>query len=290
MNIDGLIKELSPLYNSYKKNKSALGGTASLQIMWDIGDVLQKFIFKNNIPPHKLFWTVYGNAEGKQNVTRNSYITREFQGKAHRIRKIFSSKEEINQLLPNLKSFICFREAMPFFDNEKYKFAGKEKQELFELLNSKKSSKEILRKIKELQKEKIGIKNSRTQRLGDLESEKNIFVNFYNSAYKLLKESNYQNALTELTIKDTDFFSTLSKNTSCLSNEGLKKYPLEIPESLSGILKDYSLAVNTLLDKEDAKARRRFRRLIPPERIMRLADIIYAFTSEKNYSKFISLK
>jgi hypothetical protein len=89
-----------------------------------------------------------------------------------------------------LRSFVSFREAMPFFDNDKYKLHGKEREELLELLNSRRPHKTIMKKIDQLQKTKIGIRNPRTQRLKDLEEEKEIFINFYNTYFNKNKLKN----------------------------------------------------------------------------------------------------
>lgn len=286
MNINYLIKEITPLYNHYKQNKNKLNGADSLAIMWDIGDTLKKIIEKNNIPPHNLFRSVYGNSENKINVTRKSYITREFQSRCYRIRKIFDSKEQIRKELSNLKTFILFREAMPFFDNVKYEFKGKEKKSLLLLLNSEMPPAEILKKIKIHQKEKIGINNPRTQRLGDVENKKNTFIEFYNFIFRLIKSDSYIESLKKLKTIDTGFINLLAKNTSVLSQEGLKKFEFEVPKGISSILQEYAIVIQQLVSKEDAKERRRFRRLISPERITRLAEMIHAFSSEKKYRDF----
>jgi len=161
LNLQELIKNISPLYNSYKQTSRNINGVNALQIMWDIGDFLKKTIEMSNIAPHNLYRKIYGKAEGQEYITQKSYITREFLGRSYRIRNIFKNKKDIQKILPNLKSFISFREAMPFFDNEKYILRGEEKEKLLYLLNSNSSSTLILNKIKLLQSEKIGRKNPR---------------------------------------------------------------------------------------------------------------------------------
>lgn len=129
MNINQLINDITPLYNKYKSTSKILSGNESLKIMWDIGDFLNQFINRHNIAPHKLYREVYGKSEGKENISRNTWITREFQGRCYRIYNIFSSERDIDQIFPTLKSFTLFREAMPFFDNEKYILKGKKRED-----------------------------------------------------------------------------------------------------------------------------------------------------------------
>src|SRR3989337_2471778 len=283
MSVNVLIQQIAPLYNKYRESKNNISGADALEIMWDIGDILKKYIDQNNIAPHALFWSVYGNAEGRKNIEKKSYITREFQNRCHRIRRIFGVKEQIKKDFPHLKSFTTFREAMPFFDDGKYKLEGTEREDLLALLNSSQQPKKILEKIKALQKEKIGIRNPRTQRLHEVEREKQIFINFYNYVYKVLRLGDYKLCLKEIDNINLEFIKILSKNTSALSQEGLKVFNFDIQNSLKTPWKEYSEVIKTLIIQKDPKMRRRFRRLIPVERIVRLADMLYGLSSEENY-------
>ena len=69
---------------------------------------------------------------------------------------------------------------MPFFDNPKYVMASEDKEVLIRLLNSDEEIKTILGKIRVLQRRRIGKSNPRTQRLHELEEEKEVFVKSYN--------------------------------------------------------------------------------------------------------------
>jgi len=253
--------------------------------MWDIGELLREYIESEDIAPHALFWSIYGNAEGKKNIEKKSYITREFQGRCYRIRKIFTQKEIIKKELPNLKSFTAFREAMPFFDNENYKLKGTEKQNLLTLLNSSQSTKKILEKVHILQKEKINIANPRTQRLNDIEEERKVFIDFYNFIYKTIKSADSTRCINELVGIDNNYIRLLSKNVSALSQEGLKFFDMTIPSDLKEPWKNFNEFLLNLLKQTDPKMRRRFRRVIPVDRIVKLADMLYSLLSIKNPSQ-----
>lgn len=283
MSINILIQQITPLYNTYRSNKNNISGTEALEIMWDIGDILKKYIEQNNIAPHNLFWSVYGNAEGTKNIEKRSYITREFQNRCHRIRRIFNSKEQIRKDFPNLKSFTTFREAMPFFDSRKYKLNGKERDDLLILLNSNIQSNKKLERIKILQKEKIGIRNPRTQRLHEVEKEKQIFIDFYNFIYKIIRLGNYKTCLSVMDNVELEYIKTLSKNTGALSQEGLKVFDFTVPNNLKAPWKEYSEMIKNLTTQKDPKKRRRFRRLIPIDKIVKLSDMLYGLTSEEIY-------
>ena len=78
----------------------------------------------------------------------------------------------------------------------------------------------------------------------------------------------------------------MSKNTGVLSIDQLKIQSFDIPSDVSGLWQKYSEMVNRLAVKKDAKTRRCFRRLIPPKKMMRLSEMIYAMRSEKDFDKF----
>lgn len=281
INLKQLIDEISPLYNSYKQNSRNITGTNALQVMWDIGDILKKEIEKYNIAPHSLYRKIYGKAEGQSNITQRSYITREFLGRSYRIRNIFKNKENIIKDLPNLKNFIPFREAMPFFDNNKYLLKGEEKESLLRILNGNESSSLILKKIKLLQTQKIGKKNPRNQKLNELNPQKQVFISFYNYLFNLIKDNNYEAIKKEISFMDNSIILKLSINTSALAQEGLKY--VEISELLpNDQWNKYIEFLNYFSKQNNAKERRRFRRLISPERIVKLAEMLQSLNIENS--------
>lgn len=285
LNIQGLIKEISPLYNLYKNSSRNISGVEALYIMWDIGDVLKRKIEEINIAPHNLYRKIYGKAEGQNDITQKSYITREFLGRAYRIRNIFKDKESIKKELPELKNFISFREAMPFFDNEKYMLKGEEMRNLLKILNSKESPTSILKKIRILQGEKIGKKNSRNQKLDELKPQKDTFIIFYNYLYNLIKNSSYEEFKKQTKFYDSSLISKLSLNTGALVQEGLVYVDLN-EDIFDDNWVPYVKLLKYFSNQTDAKERRRFRRIISPERIAKLAEMLNAVTSEDSFKGF----
>ena len=61
INLQKLIKQISPLYNSYKESKGNINGTEALFIMWEIGELLKKKIEEFGIAPHNLYRKIYVN-------------------------------------------------------------------------------------------------------------------------------------------------------------------------------------------------------------------------------------
>ncbi|MDD3014036.1 MAG: hypothetical protein PHC34_10075 [Candidatus Gastranaerophilales bacterium] len=286
MTIKELINNIIPYYNKYRQNKNDITGTEAVEILWFIGDFLKQYIEEKNVAPHALYRQIYGKSEGEQNVAQKSYITRDFLSRSYRVRNIFPENNDIKKYLPNLLKFRLFYQAMPFIDNPKYRFSGKEKENLYKLLNSNKSYAEIIKKIYRLQKEKIGIKNPRDQKLKEMAGDKEVFVKFYNYIYELFKNTDYQKVQDEISIMDIEFIKILSKNTSALALDGLLMSDFEIPEKLNEKWINFVALVKRLISKKDSLERRRFRRLIPSHRMTQLGEMIYLLTTENLYKTF----
>ncbi|MFH0892425.1 MAG: hypothetical protein V1867_06635 [Candidatus Falkowbacteria bacterium] len=286
MNLQELIKNITPYYNDYRKRKDAIKGYEGIELYWEVGDLIAKYLSENLVAPDALYRQIYGKSERQGNVSQKSYITRDFLSRAYRIRNIFESKGVIKNMFPKLLRFRQFYQAMPFFDNEKYILQGQEKEKLLIVLNSQKSNKEIMAYVHRMQKEKIGIKNPRTQRLKELDYEKKVFIDFYNLLYNKIKNRTYKDAVVEIGTINQDFVSKLSKNTGALASDQLQIQVFEVPGDVAGLWREYAEMVNRLVAKKDAIERRRFRRLIPPEKMMRLSEMIYAIRSEEDFKKF----
>jgi len=281
-----LIESITPLYNLYKSNKDKLLPVESLEIMWDIGALLEKFIKTHKIKPHSLYRKIYGKSEGNENISQKSYITREFQGRCFRIRKIFTDKGQIRKEFPHLKNFTAFREAMPFLDNPKYALKGEERENLIKMLNSNLKPSTLLKKIRELQTQKINKKNPRTQRLSDLEGVKQNFIALYNYVYKLINFKNYGSALSAINNIPSETIRELAKATASLCQDGLKPVEFTVPPNLDQMWLNYYNDITRLISQDDPKERRRFRRVIAPTRIIKLADMLYALVDKNAYENF----
>ena len=268
-----LIGEITPIYNDYRIRIDNAPPYVLIELSWEIGDKIKMFISQNSIKPHTLYREIYGMSEGSVNIQRKSWISREFLGRCLRIREIFISKLDIKDQLSNLKQFSFFRESMPFFDNPKYVMIGEDKVNLLRILNS---SNTTLKTIRQLLKQKIGIKNSRNQRLADLEHEKDTFINFYNYILKIvnLQDDEILDILKKNYIED-EFLNLLAKNTNSCTQDGLKYYSFDIPNDITD--KHWIAYANILIkfsNENNSKLIRRFRRLVPPERLTKLSEML----------------
>ena len=170
MTINYLIKKITPFYNEYKSKQKSLSGTQALQIIWDVGDILKKFLDrKKGLAPRTLYHQIYGKSEGNVDIVQKSYITRDFLDRAYRVRRIFKKKNEIQKTLPTLQRYRLFYKSMPFFDQGKYKMDYSDRKKLLKLLNSKKTYKEIIKDVTKLRKERIALSIPHDSKLKEIE-------------------------------------------------------------------------------------------------------------------------
>ena len=85
---------------------------------------------------------------------------------------------------------------------------------------------------------------------------------------------------------DKRFYEALSKNTSSLCRDGYKSYPFSIPDSASKLEQLYGELILFFISKNTNKEIRRFRNIIPPDRISRLSEMLFALTNVNSYQMF----
>ena len=179
-----LIDQITPHNNRYRDLvKSSEGGTEVLVLMWEVGDMIESFIKQFDIKPHNLYWQIYGKAEG----LKTSYITRDFLSYCFRIKKYFPKVEDISDKFSHLQKYSLFREAFPLLENPKFKLFKDEESEIIKVLNSKNSPQKIKKLILEIKARRIGIKNTRKQKLNEMKPITDNFVAIYNELYSLIK-------------------------------------------------------------------------------------------------------
>ena len=74
MKKDQIIDKIIPLHNFYKQNKDSIPANESIEIMWEIGDILRQYIEENDVKPHSLYREIYGKSEGQMNITQKITI------------------------------------------------------------------------------------------------------------------------------------------------------------------------------------------------------------------------
>ena len=137
------------------------------------------------------------------------------------------------------------------------------------------------------------IRNDRKQRLGDYDSFKKTYVDFYNFIYKKTLEKTITHPIWVELInneyspsKKDDFYLVLSKNLSALCQDGLKYCDFEVPENCDELEKSFSEMLKFFITRKTFKEIRRFRKVIPVERFAKLSEMLYEI-SKKTESKLL---
>jgi hypothetical protein len=280
--IFNLIEVITPYNNRYRDLiNDRKSGTEVLILMWNVGEKIQSFVDKFQIKPHNLYWRIYGKAEG----LKTSYITRDFLSYCLRIRKYFPTIEDIQLKFPHLQKYSLFREAFPVLENSKFKLSQNEEIEIIQILNSRTDPKKIKDIIKNIKSDRIGIKNTRTQKLSEMKHITDNFVIIYNEIYKIIK-TNDQVLLTKARENMTkDFLIILSQAVSALTQENLYIPRLENDQEIPN---QWELFVKNLrhLLESSIETRNRFRRLVSPRKLFDLADMLGAVATDQGVSNY----
>lgn len=284
--LNNLIEKIIPFYNAYKRNQKDLDGASALEIIWEVGDLIKIYLKGKKIAPRTLYYQIYGKSENDENIIQKSYITRDFLDRSYRVRRIFKKKSSIRKQFPTLQRYRLFYKSMPFLDEGRFRMNEADRKELIKLLNSSATYKQIMSQINKLKKERINLKIPHDSKLKELEVEKKVFIETYNYIYEFIRKKNYEKVLETFDKKNYDFFVELSRNVGALSSDELKITTFDVPRGVDKKINELAEVVNKLASKTDAKERRRFRRLIPPEKMMKLSEMIYALTNANTYKNF----
>jgi len=277
-----LIEKITPLNNEYRDSINLKrSGTEVLELMWRVGEILELFLKKEKIKPHSLYWRIYGKAPG----IKKSYITRDFLSYCLRIKKFFRNFNDIRDTFSNLKRYSLFREAFPLLENPKYKLKGDEYNRLIRILNSNEDPSKIKSYLVNLKNKKIGIKNPRTQRLAEFKKEVDNFVNIFNYVYELIKKNNANDIGNFRNKFSNKLILELSQLIASFTQEGLFRPEIK---QYNHLPRNWINFIDNLkrLSKSNIETRNRFRRLVPPRKLMDLADMLNATISDqgiKNY-------
>lgn len=278
-----IISEITPYYIQYKNETKPV---ECIVKMWEIGKILDHYIKETGIKPHTLFRDLYGKSETSTNTQQKSYISREFQGRCYRVFHMFSTIEEIKENLGNLKNITIFREAMPFFDNPDYKM---DRTKLYSVLLANKTNSEILDDVRKLQKNIIGKKNPRTQRLHEMDAEVEHFKEIYAYILSYIRIQDFmqstskfasETALNDLQVRE------IAKNTEQLALSNVRHVPMKI-QSTSEKIANYINMLENLLNPSNIKQLRRFKRLVDSKYILLLTDMLYALADEESYQNLV---
>lgn len=257
-----LIGRLTPLNNSWRDAE----GRRKLEIMWEIGDQLVKAGVTNH---HPVAWA----------IQKRSYITRDLLSYSFMIRRQWPKKEELRAAFPNLKSYSACREAFPFILGN-YQLPEEERQRLIAALN-REDPKALKRRLRELKRQRIGIKHDRSQGLEGIEDYRQVFLDVYGHLKDLISktEKGEIRALREQ-LGDQGLVQ-LAQLCMALSEEGSKGPTHVKTDGWPSEWVHFAKSLIALMENGSEK-RNRFRRAIGARHLLESADWFNSLRSEQS--------
>lgn len=268
-----IIDNLGPINNTLRLESDPI---SKLELMWDFGEILDNYLRKYRIKLHELLYLLYDPHSTK----KASNITRDLGSYCYRVFKFFEKKNEIRYLVPNLKSYMLFREAVPLLLNPNYEEVNK--KEVLRLLNSNLPNKTIKEKLIDMKQKIRRIKNPRNQKAFQYIDETNMLnklISNLRELYDLHKELPDKREIENL-LGDKKYRLMLSNILLALSNDSFGQRIKEIkekdlPSTLVGL---FSIASGRSEDRS------RFRRwVLSSNKLLLLAEGIQALDIKENY-------
>lgn len=260
--IGTLIEQLTPLNNAWRDAE----GRPKLEIMWEIGDQLVRAGVTNH---HPVAWA----------IQKRSYITRDLLSYSFMIRRQWRKKEDLRAAFPNLKSYSACREAFPFILG-KYQLPQEERQRLIAALN-RDDPMVLQRRLRELKRQRIGIKHDRRQGLEEIKEYRQVFVDVYGHLKNLIfkgEESDIRAFREQL---GDQGLVQLAQLCMALSEEGVKGPQGLKMDGWPSEWEHFAKSFLALMQNSSEK-RNRFRRAVGARHLLELADWLNSLRSEES--------
>lgn len=272
-----LIDNLAPLNNEFRIGKDPI---SKIELMWEFGKVLNDYLGKTGKKLHTLLHEIYD----PHSTVKMSYITRDLGSYCFRIFKFFIKKEDIKIMLPGLKSYAVFREAVPLLFNPLYK-SNLSGNKILGLINSNRDPKLISKELKILKQKIRPIKNSRTQKSYQYYREKMYLQKMSSSLSDLYSKNDNlpSENITSPIFGDREARITLVNILMSLADDSFLDKIDKVNSANLG--KDEISLVN--ISKSTTENRARFRRwVMSSTNLLLIAEGIYALSDEDNFQFF----
>jgi hypothetical protein len=143
-----------------------------------------------------------------------------------------------------------------------------------------------LRRIRLLQKTRIGRSNPRTQRLGEWEEARDTFIEAYNAVYDLIRMNDFNKIHNILEGINNETLQNISAILGALVSEDIIVPEIIVNGKEPKPFGQLAQVLIRLFADTKMTERNRFRRLVPVERISKLSSMIFALTSEEAYRNY----
>ena len=284
INLNLLIDEITKANNIYRDVEES--PVTKILALWDLGNILLKHKVDK---PHSYGWKIQDQTIGT--------IKRMTIARAYRIRQIWPERDYIEKTFEGLKGTSIFIESLPILDPNGQMYKSLSKKAVDELINNMNilSSTYFKKYIKNFKAKygqgRIGEKNDRERYLKEYVNIQNCFLNFYKQLQKLILENKFDgiNELQrKIPLEERKAFSNF-----CLALTSKKNIIFYKPSPICSKTKilDFQNIFNffkELLEDSNDTRRARLRRIIAPENLVEMSDMINSIVSEEkivNYQR-----
>ena len=284
INLNLLIDEITKANNVYRDTNQA--PVNRVLALWDLGDVLLKHEVDK---PHSYGWKIQDQTIG---IIKRMTIAR-----AYRIRQIWPERNYIKKTFGGIKGTSIFIETLPILDSNGQMYKSLSKDLVDELIKNMNilSSTHFKKYIKNFKAKygqgRIGENNDRERYLKDYINIQNCFLNFYKQLQKLILENKFgdiDELKTKISLEERKAFSNF-----CLALTSNKNIVFYKPFPISSKTKMFNFQIifnffKELLEDSNDTRRARLRRVIPPELLVEMSDILNSIVSKEkiiNYQR-----
>lgn len=284
INLNLLIDEITKANNIYRDVEES--PINKILALWDLGNIL----FEHKVDkPHSYGWKIQDQTIG---IIKRMTIAR-----AYRIRQIWIERSYIKNTFKEIKGVSIFIESLPILDTNGQMYKSLSKKEIDEFIKNMNilSSTHFKKYIKNFKAKygqgRIGEKNDRERYLKDYVSIQNCFLNFYKQLQKLILENKFgdiDDLKNQIPLEERKAFSSF-----CLALTSRKNIIFYKPFPISSKIKIFEFQnifnfFKELLEDSNDIRRARLRRVIPPELLVEISDMLNSVVSKEkivNYQK-----
>jgi hypothetical protein len=284
INLNLLINEITKANNVYRDaNQAPINRILAL---WDLGDVLLKHKVDK---PHSYGWKIQDQTMG---IIKRMTIAR-----AYRIRQIWPKRGYIEKTFGGIKGTSIFIESLPILDTNGQMYKSLSKKLIDELIKYMNilPAVQFTKYIKNFKAEhkqgRVGENNDRERYLKDYVNIQNYFLTFYKQLQKLILENNFygiDELKTKISLEERKAFSNF-----CLALTSKKNIIFYKPFPINSKTKMFNFQIifnffKELLEDSNDTRRARLRRVVPPELLVEMSDMLNSIVSEekiKSYQK-----
>ncbi len=283
INISTIVRAISDINNRYRDPSTST--RMKLEALWEMGDLLARL---GVTKPHSIGWAVQRETKG--------LIKRPTIFRSHKIRTIWSSKQELMRDLGGLQGLSSLTELLPLIDpaqDVKRKLSPEQLSSLFQHACSDTPGKfkQYLRDIKkEFSHGKLGRPLDKAKHLPQLQDVVVNFKRLHTFLSNLIEQESATERLNFRAHTSTDELRAFSNMCIALTTkENYRLYKHLGPSLSSSLNKDFATLYDRfrhILDKPADVERARLRRLISAEAMAEISDMISSLSSEEAVDDF----